>query len=37
VGAHHGRRESEEVFDFASRHIKPIIIPIAPFVAGAGN
>jgi hypothetical protein len=37
VGAHRGRWESWEVFDFASRHIKPIIIPVAPLVAGAGN
>jgi hypothetical protein len=37
VGAHHGHRESWEVFDFASRHIKPLIIPVAPLVAGAGN
>jgi hypothetical protein len=37
VGAHHGHRESLEVFDFASRHIKPIIILVAPLVAGAGN
>ena len=37
VGAHHGRRESWEVFDFASRHIKPIIIPVAPLVAGVGH
>jgi hypothetical protein len=37
VGAQHDCRESREVFDLAYRHIKPIIIPVAPLVAGVGN
>ena len=37
MGAHHGREEPWEVFDFASRNIKPIIPPVAPLVASTGN
>ena len=37
VGAHYDRREPWEVFDFASRNIKPIIPPVAPLIANTGN
>jgi hypothetical protein len=37
VGAHYGRGEPWEFFDFVSRNIKPIIPPIAPLVASTGN
>jgi hypothetical protein len=37
VGAHYDRREPWEVFDFASRNIKPIIPAVAPLVASTGN
>jgi hypothetical protein len=37
VGAHYGCGEPWEVFDFASRNIKPIIPLVAPLVASTGN
>jgi hypothetical protein len=37
MGAHHGRGEPWEVFDFAPRNIKPVIPPFAPLIASIGN
>jgi hypothetical protein len=37
VGAHDGRREPWEVFDFPSQDIKPIVPPVAPLVPSAGD
>jgi hypothetical protein len=37
VGAHDGRREPWEVFDFSSRNIKPIVPPVAPLIPCTRN